>query len=54
MEEILELKGLIQQQDYQNALLLVEQMEEMGRKAIINQVYSYIVVLLLHLLLQSQ
>ena len=53
MEEILELKGFIQQQDYQNALMLVEEMEEMGRKAIINQLYSYIVVLLLHLIKQT-
>lgn len=53
MEEIFELKRLIQQQDYQGALLLVEEMEEMGRKAIIDKIYSYIVILLLHLIKQT-
>ena len=53
MEEILELKELLQQQDYQGALLLIEEMEEMGRKAIIDQIYSYVVILLLHLIKQA-
>ena len=53
MEEILELKGLIKQQDYQNALLLVEEMEEMGKKTIVDRIYSYVVILLLHLIKQA-
>jgi hypothetical protein len=52
MEEIIELKALLVQQDYQNALLLVEEMEEMGKKAIIDKIYSYVVILLLHLIKQ--
>ncbi|MEL6579726.1 MAG: DUF29 family protein [Cyanobacteria bacterium J06621_12] len=53
MEEIFELKELIQQRDYQGALLLVEEMEEMGRKAIVDKIYSYVVILLLHLIKQT-
>ena len=52
MEEILELKELLEKRDYPNALLLVEEMEEMGKKAIVDKIYSYAVILLLHLIKQ--
>ncbi len=50
MEEILELKELLQKGDLKGSLTLVEDLEEMGRKDLINNIRSYAVILLLHLI----
>lgn len=50
MEEILELKELLLKGDIQGSLTLVEDLEEMGRKDIINNIRSYAIILLLHLI----
>ncbi|MGL5872831.1 MAG: DUF29 family protein [Xenococcaceae cyanobacterium] len=53
MEEILDLKQLLASKNYEEAFLLVEEMEEMGKKAIADKIYSYCVILLLHLIKQE-
>ncbi len=52
MEEILALKQLIQDDDKVGAMLLIEEMEEMGRSDKVNQIYSYSIILLSHLIKQ--
>jgi hypothetical protein len=53
MEELLDLKKLLLQGDIQGSLALVEELEEMGRKAIIDKIRSYAIILLLHLIKQQ-
>ena len=53
MEELLELKQLLLKGDFKGSLLLVEELEEMGRKNIIRTIRSYAVILLLHLIKQQ-
>lgn len=53
MEEILELKELLIQGQLEDALILVEDLEEMGNKGISNNIRSYSKVLLLHLIKQQ-
>ncbi len=53
MEELLMLRHYIEQKDYQNALDLVAELEEMSRDDKINKIYSYAVILLLHLIKQA-
>ncbi len=53
MEEIIELKKLIKKHDYEGALKLAEELEEMGAKDIANNIRSYAVILLLHLIKRS-
>lgn len=53
MEEILALHELLLAGDVAGALLIVEELEEMGRSAIIDQIYSYAIVLLIHLIKQK-
>lgn len=53
MEELLELKQLIQTGKYDDALLLVEDLEEMGKKGLANNIRSYAKILLLHLIKQQ-
>ena len=50
MEELFELKAYIEQGQYAEALQLVEEMEEMAKDDKINKIYSFMVILLLHLL----
>ncbi|MEB3280882.1 MAG: DUF29 family protein [Lyngbya sp.] len=50
MEEILELKELLLKGDIKGSLTLIDELEEMGRKDIINNIRSYAVILLLHLI----
>jgi hypothetical protein len=50
MEEILELKECLLSQNYDRALLIVEELEEMGRQDKINNLESFLVILLLHLI----
>jgi ribosomal protein S17E len=53
VEELLELKEYILRHDYDAALALVEELEEMSKKEIINNIRSYAVILLLHLIKQE-
>jgi hypothetical protein len=53
MEEILELKKLLLKGDIQGSLTLVEDLEEMGRKDIINNIRSYAIILLIHIIKQQ-
>ena len=53
MDELLELRTLVQNKEYHAALLLIDEMEEMGRNGMINNIKSDAVVLLLHLIKQS-
>lgn len=53
MEELLELKEYLEQQRYAEALALIGEMEEMSRDDKINKIYSYTVILLLHLIKQQ-
>lgn len=52
MEELLEIKHLIQSGQYNSALLLVSDLEEMGKKGITHNIESYATILLLHLIKQ--
>ena len=53
MEELLELKSLLTQGQIPEALLLAEEMTEMSKDDKINKIYSYAVILLLHLIKQQ-
>jgi hypothetical protein len=53
MEELLELKQLLLKGDIQGSLSLVEELEEMSKNDIINNIISYTVILLLHLIKQQ-
>ncbi len=52
MEELLELRGYIEQQRYPEALHLIEEMEEMSREDKVNKIRSFMEVLLIHLIKQ--
>jgi len=52
MEELLALRTYVQEQRYTEALALIAEMEEMSREDKVNKIYSYAVVLLLHLIKQ--
>lgn len=53
MEELLELKQLLLKGDIQGSLSLVEELEEMSKNDIINNIISYTVILLIHLIKQQ-
>jgi hypothetical protein len=53
MEEILELRQLLLQGDLKGALVVAEELVEMSKKDIINNIYSFAVILLLHLIKQK-
>ena len=53
MEELLELKKRLLKGDLQGSLVIVEELEEMSKNDIINNIISYAVVLLLHLIKQQ-
>lgn len=50
MEELFDLKAYIEQGQYAEALRLIEEMEELSKDDKINKIYSFAVVLLLHLI----
>ncbi|MEZ4526268.1 MAG: DUF29 family protein [Desulfobacterales bacterium] len=52
MEELLELKAFIQKGQYDDALLLIGEMEEMSRDDKINKIFSYAEILIIHLIKQ--
>ncbi len=53
MEELLELKTLLTHGNIPEALVLVEEMTEMSKDDKINKIYSYGIILLLHLIKQQ-
>ncbi len=53
MEEILELKSYLLKKDYDAALSIVEEMEEMSRDDKINKIESFLEILLIHLITQE-
>jgi hypothetical protein len=53
MEELLLLRQLIEEKQYDRALEIVDQLEEMSREDKLNKIYSYAVILLLHLIKQE-
>lgn len=53
MEELLELKQLLQKGEVTEALFLIEEMEELGKKAIYRTIRSYVRILLLNLIKQK-
>ena len=53
MEELLMLKDLLLKGDVPAALVIVEELEEMSKQEIIDNIRSYAVILLLHLIKQQ-
>lgn len=53
MEELLTLKELLKQGNIPDAIALVEEMEEMSKDDKINNIISYSVILLIHLIKQQ-
>jgi hypothetical protein len=50
MEEIIELKQSIISHDWEKSLAIIEELEEMGRQDKINNLQSFLVILLVHLI----
>jgi hypothetical protein len=53
MEELFELRAYIESGQYKEALLLLDEMEEMSRDDKINRISSFMEVLLVHLIKQA-
>lgn len=53
MNELQELRERIENQDYQGALKIVSELEEMSVEDKLNKIYSYMVILLIHLIKQQ-
>ncbi|MGA9381791.1 MAG: DUF29 family protein [Phormidium sp.] len=53
MEELLALKQLLHQGKISEALLIVEELEEMSKSDKLNKIFSFGIILLLHLIKQS-
>ncbi len=53
MEELLELKSLLIEGNISDALLLVEEMTEMSKDDKLNKIFSFSIILLLHLIKQQ-
>ena len=53
MDELLELRRYIEEKDYQKALEIVSELEEMSKEDKLNKIYSYAVILLIHLIKQE-
>ena len=52
MNELEELRKRIEEQDYVAALQIVDELEEMSKEDKLNKIYSYMVILLIHLIKQ--
>ncbi len=50
MNELEELRQKIEEKDYQGALAIVAELEEMSVEDKLNKIYSYMVILLIHLI----
>ena len=53
MEELTTLRKYIEERDYLKALELVGELEEMSKEDKLNKIYSYTVILLIHLIKQQ-
>ena len=53
MEELITLRKYIEERDYIKALELVGELEEMSKEDKLNKIYSYAVILLVHLIQQQ-
>ena len=53
MEELLTLRQYIEERNYDQALELVAELEEMSKEDKISKIFSYAVILLLHLIKQQ-
>lgn len=53
MEELVTLRKYIEERDYIKALELVGELEEMSKEDKLNKIYSYTVILLVHLIKQQ-
>ena len=53
MEELATLRTHLRQKNYRAALLLVDELEEMSKEDKLNKIYSYVVILLIHLIKQQ-
>lgn len=53
MEELITLKELLHQGNIAEALLIVEELEEMSKSDKLNKIFSYGIILLLHLIKQA-
>jgi hypothetical protein len=53
MEELFALRQAIEQKRYSDALLLLGEMEEMSKEDKIEKIYSFMLILLLHLIKQQ-
>lgn len=53
MEELETLRRLIEEQDYTNALTLIDEMDEMARDDKITKIESFLTILLVHLIKQK-
>lgn len=53
MEELLELKSLLMGGNISDALLLVEEMTEMSKDDKLNKIFSFSIILILHLIKQQ-
>jgi hypothetical protein len=52
MEELAELRNYIQSERYAEALLLIDELEEMSKEDKLNKIHSHAIILLLHLIKQ--
>ena len=50
MEELAELRNYIQSERYAEALLLIDELEEMSKEDKLNKIHSHVIILLLHLI----
>lgn len=50
MDELLELRRRVERQDYQGALSIINDLEEMSVEDKLNKIESYMVILLMHLI----
>ena len=53
MNELQELRKKLENHDYQGALAIINELEEMSLEDKLNKIYSYTVVLLIHLIKQE-
>jgi hypothetical protein len=53
MEELLELRTAVEEHRYDDALQLINEMEEMAKEDKINKIGSFVVILLVHLIKQA-
>ena len=53
MNELQELRKKIEERDYKGALAIVNELEEMSLEDKLNKIYSYMVILLIHLIKQK-